>query len=166
VSGKIERLVRVDPNLLDGPIMDRGGVTYLRLVVRKPRSGEKPAGEVKVLDLKMTDLTGQAKRERVGVAIFYDGGILVAATFTLRLTLTYKDVEGAEVEVLYEPTGRRARVRFTAKKGEVEAISEVNGPEVGQTQEYRDFLEAPPDEQREIPVSKDGILALPDATPL
>jgi hypothetical protein len=159
----IDKSVRVDPALLDGPIMDRGGVTYLRLLVRKPRSNEKAIGELKVLDLKLTDLSGKTKRERVAVAIFYDGSIVVAATFTLRLTLTYKDVEGAEVEVLYEPTTRRARVRFSTKKGQIEAVSEVHGPEVGQTEEYRDFLEAPPDEQKEIAVNKDGLLTLPEA---
>ena len=55
------------------------------------------------------------------------------------------------------------RVRFATRKGQIEALSEVHGPEVGQTQEYRDFLDAPPDEQKEIPVSKDGILTLPDS---
>ena len=156
-------MVKVDPALLDGPIMDRGGVTYLRILVRKPRGNEKPLGELKVLDLRLTDLSGKRRRERVSVAAFYDGSIVVAATFTLRLTLTYRNVEDAHVEVLYEPGGRRARVRFSAKGGEIEALSDVQGPEVGQTQEYRDFLDAPPDEQREIPVSKDGVLTLPEA---
>lgn len=159
----IERSVRVDPALLDGPIMDRGGVTYLRLLVRKPRGNEKPLGELEVLDLKLTDKSGQTKRERVAVTIFYDGSIVVAATFTLRLTLTYRDVEGAHVQVLYEPGSRRARVKFAAKAGAIEALSEVHGPEVGQTDEYREFLEAPPDEQNEIPVSKEGFLSLPAA---
>ncbi|HZU97949.1 MAG TPA: hypothetical protein VFF73_14700 [Planctomycetota bacterium] len=161
----IQRLVRVDPALLDGPVMDRGGVTYLRLLVKKPARSDKPPEPLKVLELRLTDLTGQAKRERVGVAIFYDGSIVVAATFTLRLTLTYKDVEGAEVEVLYEPATRRARVRFATRRGQIEAISEVNGPDVGQTSEYREFLDAPPDEQTEIAVSKEGVLTLPDARP-
>jgi hypothetical protein len=159
----IQRTVRVDASLLDGPIMDRGGVTYLRLLVKKQRTGDKPAEPVKVLDLKYTDLSGKTKRERVAVAIFYDAGLVVAATFTLRLTLTYKDVEGAHVEVVYDPATRRARVRFAALRGSVEAISEVQGPEVGQTAEYREFLEAPPDEQKEIPVTRDGVLQLPEA---
>lgn len=159
----IDRLVRVDPALLDGPIMDRGGVTYLRLLIRKPRNNEKPLGELKVLDLKLSDTTGKTRRERVAVAAFYDGSIVVAATFTLKLTLTYRNVDGAHVEVLYEPGSRRARVKFATKSGQIEALSEVHGPEVGQTQEYRDFLDAPPDEQNEIAVSKDGVLTLPDA---
>jgi hypothetical protein len=160
----IKRSVRVDPALLDGPIMDRSGVTYLRLLVKKPRgTPDKPLEPLRVLDLKLTDLTGKPKRERVAVAIFYDGSLVVAATFTLRLTLTYKDVEDAQVEVVYDPGTRRARVRFAAARGQVEAVSEVHGPEVGQTQEYRDFLDAPPDEQKEILVSKDGFLSLPDA---
>src|SRR5579884_2206209 len=103
----IERTVRVDPALLDGPIMDRGGVTYLRLLVKRPRAPEKAPEPLRVLDLRLTDLTGKTKRERVSVAIFYDGSIVVAATFTLRLSLTYKDVEGAHVEVVYEPGGRQ-----------------------------------------------------------
>src|SRR4051812_13387711 len=109
----IERQVRVDSALLDGPIMDRGGVTYLRLLVRKPRKDEKPLGELKVLDLALTDTSGKTRRERVSAAVFYDGSIVVAATFTLRLTLTYKNVEGARVEVVYEPGSRNARVRFS-----------------------------------------------------
>ncbi len=158
----IQKIVRVDPALLDGPVMDRGGVTYLRLLVKK-RATEKPAEPIKVFDLRLTDLSGKTKRERTAVAIFYDGSIVVAATFTLRLNLTYKDVEGAHVEVVYDPATRRARVRFAAARGSIEAISEVHGPEVGQTREYREFLEAPPDEQKEIPVTKDGVLQLPDA---
>jgi hypothetical protein len=159
----MQRAVRVDPALLDGPVMDRGGVIYLRLLVRKPRGSDRPVEPIKVLDLRLTDLTGKTKRERVGVAIFYDGSIVVTATFTLRLTLTYKDVEGAHVEVVYDPATRRARVRFAALRGSIEAISEVQGPEVGLTEEYREFLEAPPDEQREIPVTRDGLLGLPEA---
>ena len=162
----IERSVRVDPALLDGPIMDRGGVTYLRLLVRKPRKDEKPLGELKVLDLRLTDLSGRTKRERVSVAIFYDGSIVVAATFTLELTLTYKNVEGAQVEVLYEHGSRRAKVRFATKSGAIDTTSEVHGPEVGQSQAYRDWLDAPPEEQREIAVAKDGALTLPDAVPI
>jgi hypothetical protein len=159
----IQRTIRVDPNLLDGPVMDRSGVTYLRLLVKKPRTADKPAEPIKVLELALTDLTGKTKRERTAVAIFYDGSLVVAATFTLRLTLTYKDVEGAHVEVVYDPTTRRARVRFAAVRGSVEAISEVQGPEVGQTPEYREFLEAPPDEQQVIPVTREGVLQLPEA---
>jgi hypothetical protein len=155
----IDRSVRVDPSLLDGPNMDRGGVIYVRLLV-KPR----PAGTVlEVFNLSLTDTTGKPRRERVAVAIFYDGSILVAASFFLRLTLRYRSVENARVQVLYEPAARRARVRFAAAQGSIDASSEVRGPEVGRTHEYADFLEAPPDEQSEIAVGKDGTLALPPA---
>ena len=154
-----DRSVRVDPSLLDGPIMDRGGVLYVRLLV-KPR----PAAPVlEVFNLSLTDTTGKPRRERVAVAVFYDGSIVVAASFFLRLTLRYRSVEKACVQVLYEPALRRARIRFAAAAGAIDVSSEVRGPEVGRTSEYADFLEAPPDEQTEIAVAKDGALSLPPA---
>jgi hypothetical protein len=154
-----DRSVRVDPSLLDGPIMDRGGVLYVRLLV-KPRP---TATVLEVFNLSLTDTTGKPRRERVAVAIFYDGSIVVAASFFLRLTLRYRSVEKASVQVLYEPALRRARIRFAAEKGSIEVGSELRGPEVGRTAEYADFLEAPPDEQSEVAVDKTGRLTLPPA---
>ena len=154
----ISRTCRVDPALLDGPIMDRSGVTYVRLLV-KP---QKAPREIKVFELSLTDLSGKRKRERLEVAIFYDGNIVVAATFVVRLTLEYVDVEDAKVEIVYEPATRRGRFRFSAR-GTLDCRSEVRGPDVGRTAEYEEFLEAPPDEQRAVPVGADGLLQLPPA---
>jgi hypothetical protein len=155
----INRSVRVDPSLLDGPIMDRSGITYVRLLV-KP---QKAKDGVKVFELSLTDRSGKRKREKLELAIFYDGNIVVAATFILRISLEYANVEDAKVEVIYEPSTRRARMRFAVANGSIDCRSEVRGPEVGRTPEYDEFLEAPPDEQREVKVSADGTLELPPA---
>lgn len=154
----ISRTCKVDPSLLDGPIMDRSGITYVRLLV-KP---QKVSREIRVFELALTDLSGKRKRERLELAVFYDGNIVVAATFVLRLTLEYANVEDAKVEVVYEPATRRGRFRFTAR-GTFDCRSEVRGPDVGRTPEYDEFLEAPPEEQSPVSVAADGTVALPPA---
>jgi hypothetical protein len=156
----ISRSVRVDPSLLDGPIMDRGGVTYVRLLV-KPQPRQATA--LKVFELALTDTTGKRKKERLEVAIFYDANIVVAATFTLRFGLEYLNVQGGRVEVVYDASVRRARVRFAVGSGTLDVTSEVRGPDVGKTAEYVDFLDAPPDEQRVLGISRDGTVDLPPA---
>jgi hypothetical protein len=155
----ISRTVRVDPALLDGPIMDRSGVTYVRLLV-KPQKTVTP---LRVFEMNLTDLSGLRKRERLEVAIFYDANIVLAATFVLRLWLEYVDVADAKVEVVYEPQTRRGRFRFAVARGALDCRSEVRGPDVGRTPEYEEFLEAPPEEQRVVPVRPDGSLELSPA---
>jgi len=157
----IARRVRVDPHLLDGPIMDRGGVTYVRLLVKPPKTGA--ARPLRVFELELTDTSGKKKRERLEVAIFYDASIVVAATFTLRLILDYVDVERGRVEVVYDPSQRRASLRFGVARGTLDVVSEVHGPEVGRTVDYDEFLDAPPEEQRELHVSPEGVVELPPA---
>jgi hypothetical protein len=158
----ISRKVRVDPALLDGPVMDRGGIAYIRLLVKGEKPG-KSEGPRKVLELSLTDTTGRAKRERAAVALFYDGSLLVAATFVLKLTIHYKDVEDARVEAFYDQAARRAKVRFATRRGAIDVTSEIQGPLLGRTPEYDEFLEAPPDEQSEVKVASDGTLELPPA---
>lgn len=156
----ISRRVRIESTLLDGPVMDRGGVTYARLLV-KPTKNQPP---LRVFELDLTDLSGKPKRERVGVAVFYESSLVVAATFVVRLSIQYQSVEGAHVEVTMDLAARRARVHFSAKSGAIDVVSEVRGPDPGRTSEYDEFLEAPPDEQREIAITKDGVLELPPAS--
>ena len=160
----VSRRVRVDPSLLDGPIMDRGGVTYVRLLIKPPRTGT--LAPLQVFELLLTDTSGRRKRERLEVAVFYDASIVVAATFTLRFSLDYLNVEGGRVEVVYDPSQRRARTRFSVERGSLDMTSEVRGPDVGRTSEYVEFLDAPPDEQRKLEVSADGYVDLPPAPDL
>jgi hypothetical protein len=159
MAGTITRVVRVEPSLLDGPIMDRGGVTFVRLRINNQRMPPL----LRLFEYLLTDTSGKRKRERVEIAIFYESHIVVAATFTVRLALEYVDLEGGRVEVVYEPATRRGRTRVSVGRGTLDASSELHGPISGKTQEYIDFLDAPPEEQRPVAVGKDGTLELPPA---
>lgn len=155
----IQRTARIDRTLLDGPVMDRGGVICLRVRTRP----EAKASSRTILEMSLTDATGKPKRERTYVALLYESPLLVTATFQVRIDLRYRDLEDGRVRVTWDSAARRAQVKLSSARGALDVTADVSGPAVGRTIEYDEFLEAPPDEQRELPVAADGTIALPAA---
>ena len=155
----IQRSARIDRSLLDGPVMDRGGVICLRVRTRPDAAKTSRT----ILEMFLTDRSGTPKRERTYLAILYESPILVTATFQVRLDLRYRDLEDGRVRVTWDPNARKAQVKLSSSRDTLDVTADVREPAVGRTPEYDEFLDAPPDEQREIPVAADGAIALPPA---